>query len=160
MLNSLNLDSVWGLDNAKRVAFTLNASGVTSIYAGPNLTTGLVIRKGDALFGRTTTGVSLLDVSSPPATQSDQRVFAFAYYFADGTRGIAVATKTKTLPLIFIHGISGSTLRTSTPGQEEEIWLNPLASRRKLSLVDSPPANVIATDVIRTFLGPMSMSRC
>lgn len=54
-------------------------------------------------------------------------------------------------PLIFVHGVAGSTLVKNG----NEIWIGTpyLTSRRELSLIDSPPASVIATNAMSEALG-------
>jgi uncharacterized delta-60 repeat protein len=86
--------------------------------------------------------------------QSDGKLVAAGYASnaAGNSQHFALARYENdlTLPLIFVHGVAGSTLVKNG----SEIWLGVpgITSRRELSQIDSPPANVIATDAIRTAL--------
>jgi len=80
-------------DNAGRVALTAELDdGRFGLFAGPS-TAEAVILTGDTLFGQTVTGISEVGGSTPPATFGDNRSFVFRYQLADGTIGIALATK-------------------------------------------------------------------
>lgn len=83
-----------GFDDAGRVALArLDDTNSISLYAGPNLTNDRVVGLGDTLFGAELWGLSVLDVSAPPATFGDQRVFAFHYELESGVAGVALASK-------------------------------------------------------------------
>jgi len=95
-----------------------------------------------------------LDEAKALAIQSDGKIVAAGLRFnaAASSYDFALARYQNDLilPLIFVHGVAGSTLVKNG----SEIWLGTpfVTSRRELSQVDSPPASVIATDAIRTAL--------
>ena len=144
------LNSVLGIDSAGRVSFS-TVEAVTSklrLFSGPSLALDRVIGPDDDLFGAKVTAIQPLGVASLAGTFGDKRVFLFSYELRDaaGTFGVAVAQKERK-PVIFIHGVAGSVLKTGSRYIWPTIAPDDVAD---LHLVNGP-ANTEAVDVVRTY---------
>lgn len=143
------LQNVMHLDPFGRVSFsTLLPSGGTEFFSGPDLARDRVIGPGDRLFGEVAQSISPVQVVGGGNTFRDSRVFLFKYRLRDAaeTTGVAVAKKERK-PVIFIHGVAGSVLKTGSRYIWPTIAPDDVAD---LHLVNGP-ANTEAVDVVRTY---------